>query len=724
MKMTITSHLLNDWVLALYTKPTLKVIFLYTKSVKPIPQSFSDASRKLPRDFTTEKIRLFGMLATAFTLSIVPNKPLMIRGKHTTIVNMKTIHFLLILVSCAASVLAQDPNYLAHGLYHPDILAVLPLANPIPTPGGVKWANSYSDGNNCYCFQNQKHGDDIDDYFVETPKGWYTVRDICKMLGPGPGPSGKPIYNDVQCGNGPPNSDGNEHHCPGRVDIGKNGCGQIGPKWNFDDIATLPIAPPPPPPGPMNSFFLDVGTGDATDRKGLTGETWTHTSKETMKGSTNEQKWFKTHRSGKKFSYVLDGFAPNKKYRVELGFAEGWKPNCSVGKRIQKIVIQNKLVRDKLDVFAEAGCATPYYEIFDGSKAIVANAQGRIRITLEAIEENAMLSTIKIDPATNSPPPPRPPPPRPSPRPPPPAPSPTPATSRIVIDAGSKNEGKTLAEGKTWTYGVASSVVIKNTSQRAKFRTHRSAPKLRYVIPGLNAGSMYTIELGFAEIWRPNCSNGKRVMEIFVNGSRKTPSGGLDVYKKVGCEAAHVEKYQNIQADSQGRLIIEITSIVENAMVSLIEITGAATKNDRITIDVGKDGGDDTSALAGRTTRWGKSDTPNQVPPPYRTHRWGPDFTYTFDGFDPSKTYYVRLGFAEAYEGNCKDGKRRFNVYINDQTAIGNLDVHKQAGGCATRGKYLLRQFERKPKSNGEFIISFKKIMNNPMVSFIEIVPK
>ena len=75
------------------------------------------------------------------------------RRRDTAIVIMKVLHLILIMLSSAASVLAQpDPNYLAHGLYHPDIVQVLPIIGTVP--GGVKWADSYSISNNCYCIPN------------------------------------------------------------------------------------------------------------------------------------------------------------------------------------------------------------------------------------------------------------------------------------------------------------------------------------------------------------------------------------------------------------------------------------------------------------------------------------------------------------------------------------------------------------------------------------------
>lgn len=95
----------------------------------------------------------------------------------------------------------------------------------------VGWQDSYSAGDRCYCQTTFDHG--IGSQKVKTPKGVMTVKEACDMLGPGPGAEGRPLYNDVQCGNGPANNEYDEINCPGRVEYGKEGCKYIGPKWNF-----------------------------------------------------------------------------------------------------------------------------------------------------------------------------------------------------------------------------------------------------------------------------------------------------------------------------------------------------------------------------------------------------------------------------------------------------------------------------------------------------------
>jgi hypothetical protein len=110
------------------------------------------------------------------------------------------------------------------------------------------WSDSYSDGDSCYCKSTFDH--DIGSILVDTPLGVMTVKEVCDLLGDGPkGSEGRPLYNDVQCGNGPPNSVGDEDDCPGRVEHGQNGCKYIGPKWNFSRfIPAPPVKSPMKPP--------------------------------------------------------------------------------------------------------------------------------------------------------------------------------------------------------------------------------------------------------------------------------------------------------------------------------------------------------------------------------------------------------------------------------------------------------------------------------------------
>lgn len=115
---------------------------------------------------------------------------------------------------------------------HPDIVRVAEVAGR--EPGGRSWADSYSVGDTCYCETTFDHN--IGDIMVDTPVGRRSVREVCEALGEGPGSDERPLYNDIQCGNGPANDAGDEDDCPGRVDIGREGCGHIGPRWDLSGV--------------------------------------------------------------------------------------------------------------------------------------------------------------------------------------------------------------------------------------------------------------------------------------------------------------------------------------------------------------------------------------------------------------------------------------------------------------------------------------------------------
>lgn len=116
---------------------------------------------------------------------------------------------------------------------HPDIVKTLPI-NPddVLLVPQSNWMDSYSVGDECFCDSTFDHN--IADIMVQTPQGTITVKEACDIIGTGPGSAGRPKYNDIQCGNGPYNDAGDEDYCPGRVDMGKEGCGHIGPVWNFN----------------------------------------------------------------------------------------------------------------------------------------------------------------------------------------------------------------------------------------------------------------------------------------------------------------------------------------------------------------------------------------------------------------------------------------------------------------------------------------------------------
>jgi hypothetical protein len=117
-----------------------------------------------------------------------------------------------------------------------DCTYTLPSCRPqdVQRSPGNNWSDSYSVNGKCYCDSTFDHN--IGDITVQTPDGQKTVRQVCDAIGPGPGAGNNPVYNDIQCGNGPANDAGDEDWCPGRVDQGQSGCCTAGPTWDLANI--------------------------------------------------------------------------------------------------------------------------------------------------------------------------------------------------------------------------------------------------------------------------------------------------------------------------------------------------------------------------------------------------------------------------------------------------------------------------------------------------------
>lgn len=105
-------------------------------------------------------------------------------------------------------------------------------------PDGAGWYDSFSVNGKCYIDTTGDHG--VFDLTVQTPYGVKTVREINDAQNRvGKPPQGNnPVYNDIQCGNGPANNAGDEDigRCPGRVDGGNSQCGKVGPQWELDEL--------------------------------------------------------------------------------------------------------------------------------------------------------------------------------------------------------------------------------------------------------------------------------------------------------------------------------------------------------------------------------------------------------------------------------------------------------------------------------------------------------
>jgi len=99
----------------------------------------------------------------------------------------------------------------------------------------------------------------------------------------------------------------------------------------------------------------------------------------------------------------------------------------------------------------------------------------------------------------------------------------------------------------------------------------------------------------------------------------------------------------------------------------------------------------------------------------YQTARVG-SFTYTIPGFNAGSIHTVRLHFAETYFSTT--GSRTFNVSINGTTVLTNFDINAAAGG---KNIAIVKEFAQPASSTGSYVITFSSVINQSLVSAIEL---
>ena len=100
----------------------------------------------------------------------------------------------------------------------------------------------------------------------------------------------------------------------------------------------------------------------------------------------------------------------------------------------------------------------------------------------------------------------------------------------------------------------------------------------------------------------------------------------------------------------------------------------------------------------------------------YQSERYG-NMTYTLPGLTIGVSHRVRLHFAENFWTAA--GQRRFNIFINGVSVLGNFDVFAAAGA---RNRAVIREFNSLPNASGQIVIQFISVVDNATLAGVEIV--
>ncbi len=146
------------------------------------------------------------------------------------------------------------------------------------------------------------------------------------------------------------------------------------------------------------------------------------------------------------------------------------------------------------------------------------------------------------------------------------------------LDSGNWENDK---KGKYFTGGWTASkpYEIANTESDIIYQTYRyvaqGSRSFAYHLPVRSNFSAYTVKLHFMEPYFGSPQGiegraGQRIFHVDIEGERVLDS--LDIFQEVGATHALVKTFENIQLDQNNTLDIQFTSVVNNAIVSAIEV--------------------------------------------------------------------------------------------------------------------------------------------------------
>jgi hypothetical protein len=255
---------------------------------------------------------------------------------------------------------------------------------------------------------------------------------------------------------------------------------------------------------------------------------------------------------------------------------------------------------------------------------------------------------------------------------------------------------------------------VSGTTSQALYQSERWG-NFDYRFPVTNGS--YTVTLKFAELYVTG--PGQRIFNVQINGS--TVLSNFDLFASAGGFGKAYDRTFPITV-TNAEILLHFTGVVNNASVRGIEIVPVNTTAPAFRINAGGNQWIGTNGFVwsadqrftGGSTyqNGGASIAGTPDPTLYQSHRYG---SFRYDVPVTNGTHTVLLKFAEIYFN--QPGQRVFNVSINGQQVLTNFDPVAVGGS----GQAIDRLFTI-TVTNGSISIIFTPVVENPLVSAIEII--
>jgi fibronectin type 3 domain-containing protein len=341
---------------------------------------------------------------------------------------------------------------------------------------------------------------------------------------------------------------------------------------------------------------------------------------------------------------------PSGNYTVKLHFVEHWSGGQAVGKRVFDVFLENQLVLDNLDIFAEAGGYTLLVKTLQTTVS-----DGVLNINFaHGPADDPIIGAIEIISGGGAPPP--------TDTQPPTVPQnltgQAVSASQVTLNwsASTDNGGGTVAGYRIYRNGTALTTVV-GTSYADNTVTPSTA--YTYSVTAYDNASPANESAQSAQVPVTTPAQAGTVIRVNTGGPQYTDSAG------------------HVWAADFGYNTGNITTV--------------------------------TAAIAGTSD-----------PQLYRSDRWdsgtAPEMAYTFNV--PNGSYTVKLHFVEHWSGGQAVGRRVFDVAIENQLVLDNLDIFSEVGGYTL----LVKTFQV-TVADGQLNINFAHgSADDPIIGAIEIL--
>ncbi|MBA2396110.1 MAG: discoidin domain-containing protein [Ktedonobacteraceae bacterium] len=154
------------------------------------------------------------------------------------------------------------------------------------------------------------------------------------------------------------------------------------------------------------------------------------------------------------------------------------------------------------------------------------------------------------------------------------------AAGSVQINAGGSAAAPFVSD-TDFTGGAAGAITtaaidtsgVSNPAPQAVYQTNHVGPSFTYTIPGLTANAAYTVRLHFAETYWTKA--GQRVFNISINSQQTL--NNFDIFAAAGGINKAVVKQFSTTATTSGTINILFTSVVNQAQINGIEVSGGTS---------------------------------------------------------------------------------------------------------------------------------------------------